>query len=686
MSDPIKLIITKIGLEQALNADLNGISIKLDKIKFSTDNFESVSGDPRTTLDNVVHESNIAAGGTSIDQNTLRLFTVVDSPEAYSIGSLGIFTEDGTLFAVASVATGQLMKIMPRISFIMSFGMTLTAMLLDNITVVIDQETALAAAMLFQHENHPDPHPQYSALINNLASNLTNLDEELESFIYQYNSQYPKQIMAGVSSGGWATIDVSSKIADMRDNRYSILLTPEGGHEAWSITRNEKSFSYSVFDRSGTARVGYGGQVSWAVVQNSANYQIGGNGEYTIAGTYHIPVLAGETKVITLIGGGGGGGGSRYSGGSGYEANNGKDGQTTSITKGLSVIASALGGKGGTVGVWGNGSSFNNGQGGKGGNITHSASADNILINSIVNIDGLATRDNRAGGVASPFGGAGGNGQYGIGDEGWSFGGGGGSGGLIEFSYKNTSNSMVILILELGAGGIQPVGAGSVGENGKTGYAKIQTLAGDVTESEFTEAGLYQVKVAAGSTMKFDLVGAGAGGGCAVTKALSGDANANGKDGQATSITVNGVVIASANNGKGGKLGWYYKPFVAVEVVAGAAGEGGTTISTNAVTVLESKDGNKGTSVQYNYVGGSSVSPVLTYGKGGAGVAGHGANQEGWSGGGGSGAYMSLTYHNASNSEVSVTLKVGAGGAGGAVSGYASGKAGSDGYARVTKV
>lgn len=166
MSDPIKLKITRAGLEAALSADIAGIQIRLDKVKFSTAKFASVVNDSRTTLPNVVTESSIAAGGTSTAQNTLRCFTVVNSTTELSIGSIGLFTDTGVLFAVASVETGELMKILPRISFIMSFGVTLAAEVLDSIKVVIDSAASLAAALIFQHEQKGNPHPQYQAGLN----------------------------------------------------------------------------------------------------------------------------------------------------------------------------------------------------------------------------------------------------------------------------------------------------------------------------------------------------------------------------------------------------------------------------------------------------------------------------------------------------------------------------------------
>ncbi|MFX9652196.1 hypothetical protein [Acinetobacter baumannii] len=94
------------------------------------------------------------------------------------------------------------------------------------------------------------------------------------------------------------------------------------------------------------------------------------------------------------------------------------------------AFAIASGGKHGTEGVWGNGSSFDNG-----------------------------------------VGGAGGDGGDGIGDEGWSFGGGGGSGAYIKVRYQNTTTEPIYLGLTIGAGGLKA--AGYNGEYGVHGYAKV---------------------------------------------------------------------------------------------------------------------------------------------------------------------------------------------------------------------
>ena len=148
--------------------------------------------------------------------------------------------------------------------------------------------------------------------------------------------------------------------------------------------------------------------------------------------------------------GGGGGGGSVYS--PAYIAPDGTDGTESFITVSDKLIR-ANGGKKGTGGEWGNGSSFTNGVAGKGGTAevidTSTEAIDGVEIQFTQIQKGLdAIIGSRweiqlgAMGSLDHFGvrkGNGGDGAYGVGDEGWSYGGGGGAGGFIKLIVKNRS-------------------------------------------------------------------------------------------------------------------------------------------------------------------------------------------------------------------------------------------------------
>lgn len=109
--------------------------------------------------------------------------------------------------------------------------------------------------------------------INGVVTTLNASIAALSNQLAIYYAIYPKLVMAGVVEmvTGAATISrPTGSTIDFTDSRYAISLTPEGPHEAWTITRNESSFDISVFNRSGTNRIGYSGKVSYAIFQTTA--------------------------------------------------------------------------------------------------------------------------------------------------------------------------------------------------------------------------------------------------------------------------------------------------------------------------------------------------------------------------------------------------------------------------------
>lgn len=256
MSEPIKLKITRAGLGACFDARVNGIDLKLKSMQFSAEGFESFTSDDRTTLPNVVYESMIASGGVEINSNTLRLFSVIDAPSELIVRSLGVYTEDGVLFAIASVAEGHLFKFFPQISFVLSLGMTLATGFIEHVEIVTDENSALAMALIAQHESSANPHPQYQNELNdhqqqidaivlyvdgmhNRVGALETLTNGLVDQLNQLQTQvgvFPRIIMAGVvghnSGDGWYDImRPQGKTYDFTDPKYAIVTS----HEARSL-------------------------------------------------------------------------------------------------------------------------------------------------------------------------------------------------------------------------------------------------------------------------------------------------------------------------------------------------------------------------------------------------------------------------------------------------------------------
>ena len=192
-------------------------------------------------------------------------------------------------------------------------------------------------------------------------------------------------------------------------------------------------------------------------------------------GAHTIEVQPNQAITLDMYGAGAGGSGSVYSPNPSPDATDGGN----VVLSYLANTLTAGGGKHGTGGVWGNGSSFSNGTAGLGGTNVVDADANfEIEINQIGNDAVIGSRySTQLGGtaIASSIGAlnGGGNGATGIGDERWSYGGGGGSGGHLKVKFTNTTEDVIIFDLTVGAKGQGWKSGGNSGTDGGIGFAVV---------------------------------------------------------------------------------------------------------------------------------------------------------------------------------------------------------------------
>ncbi|EMH8987652.1 phage tail protein [Acinetobacter baumannii] len=508
----INFFLTDAG-RNALNkaGDVASFGGELTHLAVGTGKFDaSVEAKNLTSLKNELARFSLNGGGVDTETGTLRFVMSIEPTLTMEVFELGIYLSDGTLLAVASTTEVQsIMSLHANVVAIVTFGFVLTDVNLKNVTIKIDPNTPIAVMLMNQHSADEDPHPQYGALIqeiikehlnqndphsqyafrkdvkekdedlqrqiNGLDTSSQNLSQQLTDLKKYLDSQYPKLLGAGVNIGSKATIDLGGKVTDLRDSKYAIHLTPESMHEAWTITRSEKSFDYEVWNRSGQNRIGYSGIVSWSVIQVAAETLNDGNGDYTVPGVYIIPIQPKEQKEFILVGAGGAGGGSVWELGALAHGTSGTDTRLRLNELDLAVVG---GGKGGTSGQWSNGSAFSNGAGGLAGVITVTSNITEIS-RKLGNAGTAANQTNHKGGASvSPEGnwGAGGDGANGVGDDGWALGGGGASGGLLICRYVNSTEKTQYMTLVVGEPGVATESNGNTGKAGTGGFARVSTV------------------------------------------------------------------------------------------------------------------------------------------------------------------------------------------------------------------
>ncbi|EPL0706972.1 hypothetical protein Q7567_08200 [Acinetobacter baumannii] len=330
----------------------------------------------------------------------------------------------------------------------------------------------------FNKQARDELQAQITALLNYVS-----YPRILASGVFYYNGGENGGTVTMIGgSDGWVADNDKIKAPDiynLTDRNIGIFLSPESVNEASSFDRDVNSFKPKIFNRTGQNRVGYSGQVSFQVLQHKNPNSTTVDGDYPV-GSYSFILQPGETKVFTLIGAGGGGGASRRSNSSDYPLSNGQNGADVLLKLNGENIAIVHGGGGGTQGVWSNGSSYDNGLAGTIGDVDIIGAFDSTTITQ--GKAGNATREDHTGGTSvSPIAlfGKGGDGAQGIGDEGWSFGGGGASGSVLVAQYTNRSTTNQTITLVVGRGGVGGQKGGYdwdvVGSKGTDGFARVSS-------------------------------------------------------------------------------------------------------------------------------------------------------------------------------------------------------------------
>ena len=333
------------------------------------------------------------------------------------------------------------------------------------------------------------------ALQTQLYDAIESLQQQISNLSNGLASLYPKVILAGVIKPGqtWEIKKPAGSNISFLDTRYAVQITPEGGHEAWSISRQDAKIDVNVWNRSGTNRIGYSGNINWSVVQTEGLTSSAGNGDYVYTGTPVVfPILAGESKSFLLIGAGGGGGSSRYEdlvANSNPPVLKGIDGEATYLSiDGTNIIFTAGGGKAGAGGVDGGNGQYINGVAGDGGQ--WSISGEYTSATRTNGQGGNATSANHTGAATDSNGrGAGGNGADGYLIATQGFGGGAGEGSRISIIYTNNTANTQYARLYIGQAGkgeqslLTTDEAGNIvtpanyiaGTNGSNGFARVSS-------------------------------------------------------------------------------------------------------------------------------------------------------------------------------------------------------------------
>jgi hypothetical protein len=159
MSTPKVAKITNAGLAAANDADIEGVQIQITHIAFG----DGAAYTPTGTETALVNErQRVPITGYVRLSNTAHkvlgevIATTVDNE--YSCTEIGFFLSDGTLFAVYSPGTGNIVYIDSEVSFVASFTLNLSGVPTGSVTVTVDPTASATLALIAAHETSLSAH------------------------------------------------------------------------------------------------------------------------------------------------------------------------------------------------------------------------------------------------------------------------------------------------------------------------------------------------------------------------------------------------------------------------------------------------------------------------------------------------------------------------------------------------
>lgn len=290
MSSPIVLTLTDAGKLAMLDTEGSGYNLKFSQVQLGSGNYLA---DPQaTSLAMRWGDFPVINGEVDTANHVLRFVSSGQLAQAVKVSEIGLFDSNGVLFAVASKESGYFFQAEAFDFFTFNFAVRLDQKMAGQpFTISFNSEDIIVQSLLALHLQHINPHPQYVHYMRQvIAQHVAEADPhkqyamrdwvgqkiieylaKIQAFIDLFSTFFPKKFFVGVANGSSATMRLDgSNRNSLKQSQFVLLVTPEGGHEAWNTARYDDRAVVSVFNRSGTNRVGYSGRISWGIINTGA--------------------------------------------------------------------------------------------------------------------------------------------------------------------------------------------------------------------------------------------------------------------------------------------------------------------------------------------------------------------------------------------------------------------------------
>lgn len=237
----IQFYLTSAGRNAALNAASLGLNVSLTHIAVGTGKYDPSNAMTLTNAALVSEIERYPLNGGSVEpvSHTLRFIANIEPTQTADGYEIGLITDQGVLFAIAATTSNTpLIRLVANIVSIISLGMLLTNIDISNLKISIDPSTPIMVALMNQHLEHNNPHPQY-ALISALKNALDRIEvlenkviEDIEIgdiFFTTNNFANSDEVAAHKKYGKWIRISEGKTLVGLSTKQDDPIWTKKIG-------------------------------------------------------------------------------------------------------------------------------------------------------------------------------------------------------------------------------------------------------------------------------------------------------------------------------------------------------------------------------------------------------------------------------------------------------------------------
>lgn len=296
MSAAIILTMTDAGRLSMLNYRESGFNIEFSHVGLGSGNFTHNA----KTVGMVQKWADFPLINGFVDtvNHCLILTAMGQLSEVKKVSEIGVFDQKGTLFAIVAKPAGHFFQSEAGGFFSFSVSIALDEKIEgQKINLSFAPQEQLLQALLSLHLQHADPHPQYRKFITDIFNAHINEPDPHKQYVMQSTviaqiNDYIEQVrrlqelfltffgkfiyMGYLKASSNTIVEIADLQGSLKSNEHAILINPEGGHEAWSIARNENTFTANIFNRSGRSRIGFNGALDWIVLAEASDSVVAG--------------------------------------------------------------------------------------------------------------------------------------------------------------------------------------------------------------------------------------------------------------------------------------------------------------------------------------------------------------------------------------------------------------------------